>query len=121
LVDRWGIPHIRAQSLLDLFFVQGFNAARTAFGSSTCGASAGSVSWQPISALAIWPRIGPHACSSIVATWRQSGSATRRMLRQSAPPLRQGINAFIDLAEREPQRMPPEFSMLGHVSGPLVA
>jgi penicillin amidase len=27
-VDRWGIPHLRASSRDDLFFVQGFNAAR---------------------------------------------------------------------------------------------
>src|SRR3712207_6618443 len=28
VVDRWGIPHLSAQSLSDLFFLQGFNAAR---------------------------------------------------------------------------------------------
>ena len=28
LVDRWGIPHLTATSLDDLFFLQGFNAAR---------------------------------------------------------------------------------------------
>ena len=28
LIDRWGIPHIYAQSQRDAFFVQGFNAAR---------------------------------------------------------------------------------------------
>ena len=27
-VDRWGVPHLRAESENDLFFVQGFNAAR---------------------------------------------------------------------------------------------
>jgi len=27
-VDRWGLPHIKAQGLTDLFFAQGFNAAR---------------------------------------------------------------------------------------------
>ncbi|MFC3615351.1 penicillin acylase family protein [Lutimaribacter marinistellae] len=27
-VDRWGLPHIRAQSVHDAFFTQGFNAAR---------------------------------------------------------------------------------------------
>jgi penicillin amidase len=27
-VDRWGIPHIRAENQADLFFAQGFNAAR---------------------------------------------------------------------------------------------
>src|SRR5215468_1398062 len=27
-VDRWGVPHIRAQSRDDAFLVQGFNAAR---------------------------------------------------------------------------------------------
>ena len=28
LIDRWGIPHLRASNLDDLFFLQGFNAAR---------------------------------------------------------------------------------------------
>ncbi|MBM3542235.1 MAG: penicillin acylase family protein, partial [Alphaproteobacteria bacterium] len=28
LVDRWGIPHIYANSESDLFLAQGFNAAR---------------------------------------------------------------------------------------------
>ncbi|MGH7122670.1 MAG: penicillin acylase family protein, partial [Acetobacteraceae bacterium] len=27
-IDRWGVPHIAAQSRTDLFFAQGFNAAR---------------------------------------------------------------------------------------------
>src|ERR1700754_3454701 len=27
-VDRWGIAHIRAESFMDMYFVQGFNAAR---------------------------------------------------------------------------------------------
>jgi hypothetical protein len=27
-IDRWGMAHIRAQGLKDLFFAQGFNAAR---------------------------------------------------------------------------------------------
>ena len=28
LVDKWGVPHIYAQSQDDAFFAQGFNAAR---------------------------------------------------------------------------------------------
>jgi acyl-homoserine lactone acylase PvdQ len=28
VVDQWGIPHIRATTRRDIFFVQGFNAAR---------------------------------------------------------------------------------------------
>src|SRR5216683_2689266 len=27
-VDKWGVPHIKAQNMPDLFFAQGFNAAR---------------------------------------------------------------------------------------------
>jgi penicillin amidase len=29
-VDRWGIAHLRAETLADLFFLQGYNAARGA-------------------------------------------------------------------------------------------
>ena len=28
IVDKWGVPHIYAQSQYDAFFAQGFNAAR---------------------------------------------------------------------------------------------
>ena len=28
LIDRWGVPHIYAKNETDLFFAQGFNAAR---------------------------------------------------------------------------------------------
>ena len=28
LIDRWGVPHIYARNEADLFFAQGFNAAR---------------------------------------------------------------------------------------------
>jgi penicillin G amidase len=28
LIDRWGVPHIYAKNEADLFFAQGFNAAR---------------------------------------------------------------------------------------------
>ena len=27
-IDKWGVPHIKAENLPDLFFAQGFNAAR---------------------------------------------------------------------------------------------
>ncbi|TIQ40884.1 MAG: penicillin acylase family protein, partial [Mesorhizobium sp.] len=27
-IDRWGVPHIRAENVHDLFFAQGWNAAR---------------------------------------------------------------------------------------------
>src|SRR6202011_1083078 len=27
-IDKWGVPHIRAKNMPDLFFTQGFNAAR---------------------------------------------------------------------------------------------
>ena len=30
ILDRWGIPHIYAQSARDAFFLQGYNAARPA-------------------------------------------------------------------------------------------
>jgi penicillin amidase len=28
IIDRWGVPHIYASNEADLFFAQGFNAAR---------------------------------------------------------------------------------------------
>ncbi len=62
------------------------------------------------------PRPGPaaRARSSTAATWRQNGPPTApptrgRSSRRSSP----GLNAWIDLAGREPERLAPEFAATG--------
>ncbi|MCC7274401.1 MAG: penicillin acylase family protein [Alphaproteobacteria bacterium] len=113
LIDRWGIPHIYATSEADAFFAQGFNAARDRlwqidmWRKRGLGLVAGDLGpdyverdraarlllyrgdWD-----AEWACYGPHA-----RAWTTAFVA--------------GINACLDLLDREPARLPVEFRMLG--------
>jgi len=112
-VDRWGIPHLKAGSLDDLFLVQGFNAARDrlwqidlwrkrGLGLLAADFGPGYLAQDRASRLflyrgdmtAEWAAYAPDAeaiCTAFVA----------------------GINAYVALTEREPERLPPEFGLLG--------
>ncbi|TWF58524.1 penicillin acylase family protein [Neorhizobium alkalisoli] len=112
-VDRWGIPHIRAENEKDLFFLQGFNAARDRL-------------WQ----LDLWRKrglgllaadFGPgylaqdHAArhflyrGDMAAEWVSYAPDTEAICTAFAT----GINAYIALCEAEPARLPPEFAVFG--------
>ncbi|MCJ8518835.1 penicillin amidase [Pseudorhizobium tarimense] len=112
-VDRWGIPHIRAASDGDLFLLQGFNAARDRL-------------WQ----LDLWRKrglgllaadFGPgylaqdHAAQHFLyrgdmnVEWLAYANDTQAICTAFAA----GVNAYIALCEREPERMPPEFGVFG--------
>ncbi|KEQ06292.1 penicillin acylase family protein [Pseudorhizobium pelagicum] len=112
-VDRWGIAHIRAASESDLFFLQGFNAARDRL-------------WQ----LDLWRKrglgllaadFGPgylaqdHAARHFLyrgdmdAEWLAYADDTQAICTAFAA----GVNAYIALCEREPVRLPPEFALFG--------
>jgi penicillin amidase len=109
VVDCWGIPHLRAQNLPDLFFLQGFNAARDRL-------------WQ----IDLWRKrglgllaadFGPGFLAQdrasrlflfrgdMAAEWAAYGPDTEAICTAFAA----GINAYIALTEREPERLPPEF------------
>ncbi len=112
-VDRWGIAHIRAANEADLFFLQGFNAARDRL-------------WQ----LDLWRKrglgllaadFGPgylaqdHAArhflyrGDMAPEWLAYADDTQAICTAFAA----GVNAFISLCEREPERLPPEFAVFG--------
>ncbi|MCB8839472.1 penicillin acylase family protein [Aurantimonas sp. VKM B-3413] len=112
-VDRWGIPHLKAASEADLFFLQGFNAARDRL-------------WQ----IDLWRKrglgllaadFGPgylaqdHAArhflyrGDMVAEWAAYSADAEAICRAFAA----GINAYVALTEREPARLSPEFSLFG--------
>lgn len=116
-LDRWGIPHIRAGSAADLFLVQGFNAARDRL-------------WQ----VDLWRKrglgllaadFGPgylaqdHAARHFLyrgdmeAEWQAYGADTKVI----AMAFVAGINAYIDLCEADPGRLPPEFAAFGTKPG----
>jgi penicillin G amidase len=113
LIDAHGIPHIRAATLLDAFVVQGWNAARDRL-------------WQ----IDLWRKRGLGLLAQDFGPgYLEQDRASRLMLyrgamarewSQYAPDDRAiceafvaGINAYIALCAREPERLPPEFGLMG--------
>jgi penicillin amidase len=117
IVDRWGIPHIYAQSEADLFLAQGFNAARDRL-------------WQ----IDLWRRRGLGLLAQafgaayvakdraarlflyrgdMAAEWRCYGASAEAWTSAFAS----GINAYVAWAEQDPRRLPVEFRIMGHRPG----
>ncbi len=112
-IDRWGIPHIKAESEKDLFFVQGFNAARDRL-------------WQ----LDLWRKrgLGLLAADFGPGYLAQDHAARHFLYRGDMAPewvsyapdtqaictaFAAGINAYVSLCEAEPSRLSPEFAVFG--------
>lgn len=114
LVDPLGIPHIYAESLYDVFFAQGFNAARDRL-------------WQ----IDLWRRRGLGRLAEIFGAsyverdrasrlflyrrhmyheWLAYGSDTKRVVTAFVS----GINEYVRLTEREPELLPIEFGKMGY-------
>jgi len=114
IVDRYGVPHIYAQDHYDVFFVQGFNAARDRL-------------WQ----IDLWRKRGLGELSAtfgpayaaqdeaarlflyrgdMYAEWLAYGNDAKRI----AQAFTGGINAYVRLIQRQPQLLPPEFELLGY-------
>ncbi len=108
-IDRWGIPHITAAGEADLFFVQGFNAARDRL-------------WQ----IDLWRKRGLGLLAADFGPgYLAQDFASRHFLYRGpmagewlayapdteaiATAFAAGINAYVDLVTREPGRLPPEF------------
>lgn len=112
-VDRWGVPHIRAGSLMDMFFVQGFNAARDRLWQIDLGRKRG------LGLLAA--DFGPGYLEQDRAArlflyrgdmnreWASYGDNAKAICESFAA----GINAYVELCESEPDRLPPEFGTMG--------
>ncbi len=110
-VDPWGISHIKAASRHDVFFAQGFNAARDRL-------------WQ----IDVWRKRGlgrlaadygpgflaqDRACRLFL----YRGDEAAELAAYGTPDARSiteaftaGINAYIDLALADPGLLPPEFA-----------
>ena len=115
LVDRYGVAHIYARSERDLFFAQGWNAARDRL-------------WQ----IDLWRRRGLGLLSEALGggyleqdraaglflyrgdmdrEWEACAPGTREVVRAFV----EGINAYVGLTEREQDLLPPEFGALGYL------
>ncbi|SDY93804.1 penicillin amidase [Modestobacter sp. DSM 44400] len=114
LIDRWGVPHMYASTLYDVFRVQGFNAARDRL-------------WQ----LDFWRRRGLGLLAEVFgpsmverdrasrlfryrgdmqAEWLSYGSDTQRV----ATAFVDGVNAYIRLVSQDRELLPLEFRELGY-------
>ena len=113
LIDRWGIPHIKAETKADLFFAQGFNIARDRL-------------WQ----IDLWRKrglgllaadFGPGYLAQdqaarlflyhgdMAAEWRSYAGDAREICTAFAG----GINAFIAAIAQGEAPLPPEFTVMG--------
>nr|WP_314072740.1 penicillin acylase family protein [uncultured Roseococcus sp.] len=113
LIDRWGIPHIYAASQRDAFFLQGFNAARDrlwqidlwrkrGLGLLAGDLGAGYVERDRAARLLLYR-------GDMAAEWASYGAEAEARTTAFVA----GINAYIDLVAREPDRLPMEFRALG--------
>jgi penicillin amidase len=114
LVDRWGVPHVYARELYDVFFGQGFNAAR-----------------DRLSQLDLWKRRGDGTLAEVFgpsfvekdraarlflfrgdthAEWLAYASDTKRIVTAFVD----GLNAYIRLTRQDPKLLPFEFGLLGY-------
>jgi len=113
-VDKWGVPHLYAADQKDLFFLQGFNAAR-----------------DRLAQIDLWRRRGLGRLASVfgpayieqdraarlflyrgdmAAEWRAYGEGAQTITERFVA----GINAYIELTERQPELLPFEFRQLGY-------
>jgi len=112
-IDRWGIPHIAAANRPDLFFAQGFNVARDRLwqidlwrkrGLGRLAANFGPGYLEQDRASRLFLYRGDMAAEW--AAYDGNGEAVCRAFVA-------GINAYIDVVSREPDRLPPEFGIAG--------
>lgn len=116
-VDRWGIPHIEAADLNDLWFAQGFNAARDRLfqidlwrkrGLGLLAADFGPGYLEQDKASRMYLYRGDMA-----AEWAAYAPDAKTICRRFVD----GINAYVDLAAKQPDLLPPEYEMLGTKPG----
>ena len=117
LRDRWGISHIYARNEHDLFLAQGYNAAR-----------------DRLFQLELWRRQATGTLAEIQGPRALPGDIGARLLKFRGDMRRElnhyhprgaeivgafveGINAYIELTEREPARLPIEFRSPGDQAG----
>lgn len=117
LVDRWGISHIYADTEHDLFFAQGWNAAR-----------------DRLFQLEMWRRQATGTVAEILGPreiQRDVGTRLFKFRRDLEQELSHyhpngvaiigayvdGINAYVEETRRQPSRLPIEFELLGITPG----
>lgn len=112
-VDGWGIPHIQAASFMDMFFVQGFNAARDRLwqldlwrkrGLGLLAADFGSGYVEQDRAARLFLYRG-----DMEAEWASYSDDAEEICGRFVA----GINAYIERCEADAELLPPEFTAMG--------
>ena len=113
IVDHWGIPHIYAQNESDLFFAQGFNAAR-----------------DRLFQFEIWRRQATGTVAEILGERELKRDIGTRLFQFRGDIKAEmnhyhdhgeliitsyvaGVNKYIELTEKNPKLLPLEFGLLG--------
>jgi len=111
--DTWGIPHIYAQNEADLFFAQGYNAARDRLFQFEI--------WRRQATGTVAEMLGPRELDRDIATrlFLFRGDMTQEMNHYHPhgeliiTSFVRGVNAYIEETERNPDLLPLEFGLLG--------
>ncbi|HJO38748.1 MAG: penicillin acylase family protein [Vicinamibacterales bacterium] len=117
ITDRWGIAHIYAETEADLFFAQGFNAARDRlFQFEMWRRKATGTSAEILGRRALEDDIGSRL-------HRFRGDLTQELNHyhpRGAAIINafvRGINAYIEMTDQNPELLPVEFRLLGIAPG----
>lgn len=113
LIDRWGVPHIYAQNEEDLFFAQGWQAARDRLFQFEI--------WRRQATGTLAEVLGPRALERDIGArlFRYRGDLEQELNHYHPRGARivrafvAGINAWIAHVRAHPELLPPEFRMLG--------
>ena len=117
VTDRWGISHIYAENEHDLFFAQGYAAARDRLFQFEI--------WRRRATGTVAEILGPRelARDTGARLFRFRGDMTTEMRHYHErgdtiiPAFVDGINAYIERTERQPDLLPIEFELLGITPG----
>ena len=113
LTDRWGIAHIYAENEHDLFFAQGYSAARDRLFQFEI--------WRRQATGTVAEMLGRRELDRDVGTRLQMfrGDMTSELNHYHPRGVEiigafvEGINAYVDQTERDPSLLPMEFELLG--------
>lgn len=113
-IDQWGVAHIRAENLHDLFYAQGWNSARDrlwqidlarkrGLGLLSRDFGPGYLAQDKASRLFLYR-------GDMAAEWKAYGSDAEEI----CTAFTNGINAYIDACDAGVLQLPPEFAVLGN-------
>jgi len=114
IIDRWGIPHIRARTQRDVFLAQGYNIARDrlyqidlwrkrGLGLMAADYGPGFLAQDRAARLFIYR-------GDMAAEWAAYGNPEAEAICQA---FADGINAYVAATEADPSLLPPEFPAMG--------